>query len=40
MLDDKSSAGNLATMTFLDSYGNYKPEVEPEMFDTCPVLLT
>lgn len=40
MLHDKTSAGNLATMTFLDSYGNYKPEMEPEIFDTCPVLLT
>lgn len=40
MLHDKTSAGNLATMTFLDSYGNYQPAMEPEEFDTCPVLLT
>lgn len=40
MLQDKTSGGNLATMTFLDSYGNYKPKIEPKTFDTCPVLLT
>lgn len=40
MLKDKTSAGNSATMTFLDSYGNYQPAMEPKDFDTCPVLLT
>lgn len=24
----------------LDSYGNYRPALEPEQFDRCPVLLT
>lgn len=39
-LKDKTSAGNSATIAFLDSYLNYQPAVEPEAFDVCPILLT
>lgn len=37
---DPTSAGNRATVTFLDSYLNYRPDVAPADFDTCPILLT
>lgn len=37
---DPTSAGNKATTTFLSSYLNYQPAVEPRDFDVCPVLLT
>jgi len=37
---DKTSAGNSATTTFLSTYLNYQPVVEPDDFDVCPVLLT
>ncbi|MGT2717969.1 alpha/beta fold hydrolase [Streptococcus oricebi] len=40
MLQDKTSAGNRASMNFLDSYMNYLPAVEAPDFDLCPVLLT
>jgi alpha-beta hydrolase superfamily lysophospholipase len=39
-LRDRTSAGNAMTMTFLDSYIEYRPAVEPEDFDVCPFLLT
>lgn len=39
-LRDRTSAGNSATMTFLGSYMNYVPALEPEDFDVCPILLT
>ena len=39
-LRDRTSAGNAMTMTFLDSYIEYRPAVEPEDFDVCPILLT
>jgi alpha-beta hydrolase superfamily lysophospholipase len=39
-LADKSSAGNWASMRFLASYGSYRPAIEPEDFDVCPLLLT
>lgn len=39
-LKDKTSAGNSATIAFLDSYLNYQPVGEPEDFDVCPILLT
>ncbi|MEC0372421.1 alpha/beta hydrolase [Paenibacillus chibensis] len=39
-LKDKTSAGNKASMNFLDSYMNYKPAIEAEDFNVCPVLLT
>ncbi|GAB20168.1 hypothetical protein GOEFS_106_00650 [Gordonia effusa NBRC 100432] len=37
---DKSSAGNWASVAFLDSYMHYQPDVEPVDFDVCPVLHT
>lgn len=37
---DATSAGNLVTVAFLDSYLNFRPAVAPEDFDTCPILLT
>ncbi|WP_278259374.1 alpha/beta hydrolase [Nocardioides convexus] len=37
---DKTSAGNSASIAFLDSYLNYEPVTEPGDFDVCPVLLT
>lgn len=37
---DKTSAGNSASLAFLDSYMNYAPAIEPRDFDRCPVLLT
>lgn len=40
MLKDKTSAGNKVNMKFLADYMTYTPEVEPEDFDVCPVLLT
>ena len=40
MLADPTSAGNKASMNFLDSYMNYKPAQEAADFDVCPVLLT
>ncbi|MGP1122509.1 alpha/beta hydrolase [Serratia sp. CY47444] len=39
-LSDRRSAGNAMTMAFLASYAAYRPEIEPEAFDVCPVLLT
>ncbi|MBR7900862.1 alpha/beta hydrolase [Burkholderia multivorans] len=39
-LSDRTSAGNAMTMAFLSSYMTYRPAVEPEDFDVCPVLLT
>lgn len=40
MLSDKTSAGNRVPMCFLYSYMTYTPELEPEEFDVCPILLT
>lgn len=39
-LADKTSAGNSATVAFLDTYLNYVPAIAPEDFDVCPILLT
>ncbi|KAM0285974.1 hypothetical protein ACHAQH_001163 [Verticillium albo-atrum] len=39
-LRDKTSAGSSASMHFLASYSVYKPALEPEDFDVCPILLT
>ncbi|TLU87874.1 MAG: alpha/beta hydrolase [Chlorobium sp.] len=39
-LKDKTSAGKWVTMKFLSSLTTYKPVVEPEAFDICPILLT
>ena len=40
MLRDKTSAGNKVNMKFLSDYMTYIPEVEPEEFDVCPIILT
>lgn len=40
MLADKTSAGAKVNMKFLATYMNYQPEIEPEDFDICPILLT
>ncbi len=40
MMKDKSSGGNTVPMRFIDSYMNAVPDIEPEDFDICPVLLT
>ena len=40
MMNDVTSAGNSATLAFLYSYMTYQPDMEPEHFDVCPVLLT
>lgn len=40
LLADKTSAGNSVPMKFIDSYMNAVPEIEPENFDICPILLT
>lgn len=37
---DGTSAGSWVSMRFLSSYMAYRPAVEPELFDVCPVLLT
>lgn len=39
-LKDHTSAGKWVTMAFLSSYMAYQPEIEPEDFKVCPVLLT
>jgi len=39
-LKDKTSAGKWVTMKFLSSLTSYRPMVEPEAFDGCPILLT
>lgn len=39
-MKDRTSAGNWTTMSFLSSYMQYVPDIEPEKFDICPVLLT
>ena len=40
MLNDKTSGGNSVTMKFIYSYMTAKPDIEPENFDICPILLT
>lgn len=40
MLKDKTSGGNSVPMKFIDTYMNYKFEIEPKNFDICPILLT
>ena len=39
-LKDATSAGNSATVAFLNSYLNFQPAIEPEDFAVCPILLT
>lgn len=40
LLKDKTSAGNRVPMKFISTYMNAVPEIEPENFDICPILLT
>lgn len=40
MLKDRTSGGNKVSMKFMSTYMSYKPEIEPEDFTICPVLLT
>lgn len=39
-MKDRTSAGKWVTLKFLSSYLGYKPVVEPEAFNICPILLT
>lgn len=39
-LQDDTAANNRVSQAFLCSYCAYQPRVEPEQFDTCPILLT
>lgn len=38
-LKDKTSAGNSVPLKFIYSYMTARPEIEPENFDICPILL-
>ena len=40
LLRDKTSAGNSVPMSFIYSYMTAAPEIDPEEFDICPILLT
>lgn len=40
MLKDRTSGGNKVSMRFMNSYMTYAPDIEPEDFTICPVLLT
>lgn len=37
---DTTSAGNSVPLKFLSSYANFVPDIEPEDFEVCPILLT
>lgn len=39
MMADTTSAGNSASFTFLTTYADYVPKMEPEDFDVCPIML-
>lgn len=39
-LADRFSAGSCASMYFLSTYSSYRPTLEPEDLDVCPILLT
>jgi pimeloyl-ACP methyl ester carboxylesterase len=39
-LNDPTSAGALVSLRFLNSYLVYVPEMQPEEFSQCPILLT
>lgn len=39
-MDDVTSAGNKVSMKFMYTSMTFVPDVEPEDFDVCPVLLT
>lgn len=40
IMRDGTSAGNWAQLSFLQDFMNPKFDIEPEVFDVCPVLLT
>lgn len=40
MLRDKTSAGNSVNQAFLEDYMTFSPDIEPEDFDVCPIILT
>lgn len=40
MMEDETSAGNMVSVNFLNSYMTYRPDIEAKDFDICPVLLT
>jgi alpha-beta hydrolase superfamily lysophospholipase len=40
MMKDPASAGRWNSMHFIATHGSYKPALEPEEFDVCPMLLT
>lgn len=40
LMADTTSASARVPYAFLDSYMNYVPDMEPENFDVCPVILT
>ena len=40
MLKDKTSGGNSVPLKFIYSYMTFIPEIEPEDFAICPILLT
>lgn len=40
LLKDKTSAGNSVPLKFIYTYMTYAPEIEPENFNICPILLT
>ena len=40
LMRDRSSAGARVSLQFLKSLFTYKPAIEPEAFNACPVLLT
>ncbi|MFD1430519.1 alpha/beta hydrolase [Lacticaseibacillus mingshuiensis] len=40
LLKDRTSGGNRVSMRFMNTYMTYAPDIEPEDFTVCPVLLT
>lgn len=40
MLKDKTSAGSSVPLKFIYTYMTYIPDIEPENFNICPILLT
>lgn len=37
---DRTSAGNVVSLGFMSSYLGFQPDIRPEDFDICPILLT
>lgn len=40
MIRDKTSGGSSVPLKFINTYMTYAPDIEPENFDVCPILLT